>query len=244
MNSVERKEARYWRRRRRREAKRIDAVLDTGTMDAALSLCNLVRASRSCQRGVSWKRSVQGFCLNRVLQCARIHREWIEGRYDPGRAKRFTISERGKTRSISAVPFRDRVVQRSLCDTVLVPLVRRSLIFDNGASLKGKGTTFALDRLELHLLQLLRITDPFVFLKTRFQMDEHGQIHRRVCSDSIKREKRKLRKFKAMVAAGRLRLADVARSYASWRGVLDRGDAGRFLKYKMDCYFYGVFGVG
>ena len=139
-----------------REARRRDAILAAGGLDAALSLRSLVDASHHCQRGVAWKRNVQGFCLNRVLQCARLHQMWLSGAYAPGEAKRFTVSERGKTRSISAVPFRDRVVQRALCDTVLVPLVRRTLIYDNGASLKGKGTSFSLDRLERHLREHYR----------------------------------------------------------------------------------------
>lgn len=371
MNSEERRARRYHRRRARRQSRRREAVLATGGMDAALSLRALVDASRRCQRGVSWKRSVQGFCLNRVLQCARLHREWLEGSYAPGRAKEFVVRERGKTRNISAVPFRDRVVQRALCDTVLVPLVRRTLVFDNGASLKGKGTSFSLNRLERHLrehyrrhgaaggillfdfskyfesidvdrlagallrttgypplvrftelflrgggpglglgnqtsqtgailypssvdhwakevchvrgygrymddgyalfadwgemkrfaaefqrrclrlgirvnprkFRMVRITDPFVFLKTRFQLDGRGRVHRRVCPEGVKREKRRLRKFRGMINDGRLEYRDAALSYASWRGTLLRGDAGKYLQAKMDRYFYAVFGV-
>lgn len=371
MNSEERRRGRYERRWAARESRRIRAVAATGGMDAALSLRALVDASRRCQHGVSWKRSVQGFCLNRVLQCARLHRAWLAGTYRPGEAKRFTVSERGKTRSISAVPFRDRVVQRAVCDTVLVPLVRRTLVHDNGASLKGKGTSFSLDRLERHLREhyrrhgtrggillfdfskfferidvdklaalldaklgyppLVRFVEPFlrsekrglglgnqtsqagaifypsaidhwakevrrvcgygrymddgyalfadwgemkcfaadfkgqcaalgiavnprkfrmvpvgapfVFLKTRFQLDSRGRVHRRVCAEGLKREKRRLRKFRAMIDEGRIEYADAARSYASWRGTLARGDAVGLLQCKMDRYFYATFGV-
>lgn len=371
LNSEERREGRYWRRRARREARRREAVLAAGGMDAALSLRALVDASRHCQRGVAWKRSVQGFCLNRVLQCARLHREWLAGSYVPGEALRFKVSERGKTRDISAVPFRDRVVQRALCDTVLVPLVRRTLIYDNGASLKGKGTSFALDRLERHLhehcrehgvrggillfdfsrffasidvdrlvgtlgrvtgypplvrfselflrgelqrlglgnqtsqtgailypsavdhwakevwrvrgygrymddgyaifadwnemrafaeafcrrcaelglalnerkFRMVPVGQPFVFLKTRFQVDSRGRVHRRVCAEGIKRQKRRLRKFAGMIAAGRIGYEDAARSYASWRGTLARGDAVGLLQCKMDRYFCETVGL-
>lgn len=371
LRSEERRERRYRRRRMSREARRRDAILATGGLDAALSLRSLVDASHHCQRGVAWKRNVQGFCLNRVLQCARLYQMWLSGAYAPGEAKRFTVSERGKTRSISAVPFRDRVVQRALCDTVLVPLVRRTLIYDNGASLKGKGTSFSLDRLERHLrehyrrhgavggillfdfskffesidvnklvammdgalgypplvrfvelflrseerglglgnqtsqtgaifypsgidhwvketwrvrgygrymddgyalfadwdemkrfaiafqkqcaalgiavnsrkFRMVPATAPFVFLKTRFQLDERGRVHRRVCAEGLKREKRRLRKFRSMIGEGRISYGDAARSYASWRGTLARGDAAGFLQCKMDRYFYAVFGV-
>ena len=151
MNSAERHEARYRRRRERRAQKRLQAQAACGGLDRAVSLESLVAASRKCQCGVSWKASVQSFCLNRVLMCARLCRTIEGGSYKPGTAKRSCVHERGKTRSISAVPFRDRVVQRALCDRLMVPLVARTLIFDNGASLPNKGTDFSLDRLERHL---------------------------------------------------------------------------------------------
>jgi len=42
-------------------------------------------------------------------------------------------------------------VQKSLCTNVLSPLISRSLIYDNGASMKGKGIHFALNRAKVHL---------------------------------------------------------------------------------------------
>lgn len=68
----------------------------------------------------------------------------------------FTICERGKTRHIRSVHFKERVAQRSLCDNALVPVLSRSLIYDNGASLDGKGITFALKRLKHHLHKFYR----------------------------------------------------------------------------------------
>ena len=47
--------------------------------------------------------------------------------------------------------IRDRVVQKALCDYVLLPKVAPYLIYDNGASIKQKGIDFALDRLKHHL---------------------------------------------------------------------------------------------
>lgn len=44
--------------------------------------------------------------------------------------------------------FADKVVQHSLCDNVLEPVLTRSFILDNYASQKGKGTHFGLDRLQ------------------------------------------------------------------------------------------------
>jgi RNA-directed DNA polymerase len=63
----------------------------------------------------------------------------------------FDIMERGKLRHIQSVHFSERVVQRSLCSNALVPLLTRRLIYDNGASITGKGIDFSLRRLKLHL---------------------------------------------------------------------------------------------
>lgn len=68
----------------------------------------------------------------------------------------FTLCERGKTRYIRSVHFKERVAQRTICDNALVPVLSRSLIYDNGASLDGKGITFALKRLKSHLHRFYR----------------------------------------------------------------------------------------
>lgn len=68
----------------------------------------------------------------------------------------FDINERGKRRHIKSVHFKERVAQRALCDNALVPVLSRSLIHDNGASLEGKGITFARNRLKHHLHQYFR----------------------------------------------------------------------------------------
>lgn len=70
----------------------------------------------------------------------------------------FNLFERGKKRHIKSVHFKERVAQRSLCDNALVPMLSRSLIYDNGASLKDKGISFARDRLKHHLHQYYRRT--------------------------------------------------------------------------------------
>ncbi|MDR3216791.1 MAG: RNA-directed DNA polymerase [Clostridiaceae bacterium] len=52
-----------------------------------------------------------------------------------------------KTREIQALRYHDRVVQHAVCDGVLSPYFERRLIYDNAACRKGKGTHFAMDRL-------------------------------------------------------------------------------------------------
>lgn len=63
----------------------------------------------------------------------------------------FQIHERGKLRKIQAVHISDRAVQKMINDYYLRRIIVPTLIYDNAASLPGKGTQFALDRLKHHL---------------------------------------------------------------------------------------------
>lgn len=68
----------------------------------------------------------------------------------------FTVCERGKRREIRSIHINERVVHRALNDVVLVPTLRPKLIYDNAASLKDRGTHFALKRLKVHLWKYYR----------------------------------------------------------------------------------------
>lgn len=67
-------------------------------------------------------------------------------RYRPGPYVHFTIHE-PKLRTISAAPFRDRVVHHALCN-VIEPWFERRFIHENYANRIGKGTHRAIDRLQ------------------------------------------------------------------------------------------------
>jgi hypothetical protein len=68
----------------------------------------------------------------------------------------FTLHERGKVRHIKSVHISERVVQKCLCNQVLVPILSNGLIYDNGASVKGKGVHFAIKRFITHLSKFYR----------------------------------------------------------------------------------------
>ena len=63
----------------------------------------------------------------------------------------FVINERGKTRRIQGDVVDDKVLSHALCDYAMLPGVIDSIIYDNGASIKGRGIDFARDRFEQHL---------------------------------------------------------------------------------------------
>ena len=64
---------------------------------------------------------------------------------------RFTLSERGKIRRVDGFNVVDRSVRHVLCDDILAPLISNKIIYDNGASVKGRGISHARKRFDVHL---------------------------------------------------------------------------------------------
>lgn len=138
-------------RERWREEEAREALISCIDYERITDPAELFSASIECERGVSWKESVQRFALRRALNCAELSRELRDESYRKRPAQHFLLHERGKARRISAVHFRDRVVQKSLCRNSLIPLLSRGLIYDNSATLEGRGTEFARTRFAKHL---------------------------------------------------------------------------------------------
>lgn len=151
MTSSERHEARYRRRRARREAKRAGDVRLYTDWESILGFDALFDAYSKCAKGTRWKASVQTFGGNLAINVRRIANELENGTWKSKGFHTFDIIERGKHRRIQSVHISERCVQRALCDNCLTPLLTQHMIYDNGATLKGKGTDFALDRFEGHL---------------------------------------------------------------------------------------------
>ena len=126
------------------------------TINAIFSFKNLYKAYEDCTKGVKWKYSTQNYMVNAVTRIARVRKHILNGTYKNGKPRYFTVCERGKTRKINALPFQDRVVHKCLCDNYLTPLLSSSLIYDCGATLKGKGLSFTRNRLVAHLQQYWR----------------------------------------------------------------------------------------
>jgi retron-type reverse transcriptase len=151
MNSTDRREARYGRRKAERGAKRETKLSRFDDFERVADFDNLYEASRACLRGVAWKESSQRYEADALRNTAETRRKLLAGESVQSGFVEFTLRERGKIRHIKSVHIRERVVQKCLCDNVLVPLLSNTLVHDNGASIKGKGVHFALRRLVRHL---------------------------------------------------------------------------------------------
>ena len=151
MTSIERHEKRYQRRKIKREEKRLMRSKACGDLEKVFSYSNLYNSGHKCSKGVAWKCSTQQYRINIVTNTAIARKQILEGTYKSKGFVEFQLYDRGKWRRIRAVHIGERVVQRTLCDELIIPVFTPALIYDNGASMKGKGIDFAMNRLECHL---------------------------------------------------------------------------------------------
>lgn len=103
------------------------------------------------KQGSDWKPQVQRFEMNYLFELAELQKELESDSYTFQPSTEFTLHERGKVRRITGEQIKDRVSKHALCDEILTPSVRKYLIYDNSASIKGKGIDFARKRLLAHL---------------------------------------------------------------------------------------------
>lgn len=106
------------------------------------SFANLCRAAQNAARG---KRSVQGaarFLAQLEVEALHLQRELVAQSWRPGRAVTFDIRD-PKVRTITAAPFRDRVVHHALID-VLEPTLDAALLPSTFACRRGYGQHRAL----------------------------------------------------------------------------------------------------
>lgn len=151
MTSQERKEARYQRRKAARQAAKESEYAEADSFEKVFTYGNLYAAYKCCRRGVAWKASVQRYITSAPLNIFNTHKQLMSGKFRSPGFYEFDLYERGKHRHIRSTVINERVVQRCLCDNCLVPILGRTFIYDNGASMKNKGYDFAVRRITQHL---------------------------------------------------------------------------------------------
>lgn len=151
MTSQDRRENRYQRRKAEREQKKQEFHDSLPGYEEVFSYENLYNAFYKCKQGVMWKASIQAYQVRLPINTYEIYSQLMDGTYKSRGFVVFGIHERGKARTIKSVHISERCIQRCLCDHYLVPLLSHNLIYDNGASLKNKGTDFSIRRLKEQL---------------------------------------------------------------------------------------------
>ena len=151
---------RRWKRKQRRilarANRRNNQICMYDNFDNVTDLDHLYNGMKKCARGVRWKKSVQSYLYDglfniREIKIKLVNREDVRKGF-----VFFVIWERGKVRRIYSVHISERVPQRVLCDYVVVPIIERSIISNNCASMKGKGEIYAEDALSKDLQDFFR----------------------------------------------------------------------------------------
>lgn len=78
--------------------------------------------------------------------------------------------------------------------------------------------------------QIIKLTRPFVFLKTRYILTDTGKLIKKIPKDVVKRQRRKMRKLARLAAEGRITLKEFQTQYRSWRGDKKRYNAYNTLR--------------
>ena len=107
---------------------------------------NMYRAYRKAKCGKGYKKSAAKFNIMALDGINALIEQLKNKTYKVSSYNEFTVYE-PKERVIKTTSFKDKVVQHSLCDNVILPKLQDVFIYDNCAGQKGKGTLFGLDRL-------------------------------------------------------------------------------------------------
>ena len=135
---------------------------------------NLYRAYKVSVKSSKWKESTQKFMMNFLRYIFEIQDDLINRTLQNGPTQEFELHERGRIRPITSIQIRDRIVRHSLCDEVLLPEVRKHIIYDNCASIKGRGISQQRKRFEIQddLINRTLQNGP----TQEFELHERGRI--------------------------------------------------------------------
>lgn len=181
---VSRRKGRRARRQAERLRKRQARVDALGGLNGVFSYHNLYKAGLKCCRNVRWKQSVQRFEARLFSGTAARRRDALYHQFKFSPYVHFLLCERGKIRPIDAPRITDRQVEKVFTQDVLLPLYLPSMIYNNGASLEGKGFAFSQDELKRELRRHFRkygksggiiLADGRKF----FPSADHGHIYER-----------------------------------------------------------------
>lgn len=117
--------------------------MKTATFEQIISFDSLLAAHQRARLSKQHKREVIEFETHLSQNLWALHYDLKYHKYKIGEYRKFMIYD-PKEREIQAIPYRDRIVQHSICDNLLIPLLENHLIDANCACRAGKGTDYAI----------------------------------------------------------------------------------------------------
>lgn len=146
MNSKERHEARYQRRKAKREEKIRKRSEQYTDWDNVYGFIPLTEGYKNVSKASKNRVPTQMWMANLTLNTRKVQLQLASGKWKSPGFHSFRIKERGKWRDIQSAHISEKGIQNSFANHCFIPIIRPHLIHDNGASLKGKGTSFSLNR--------------------------------------------------------------------------------------------------
>lgn len=117
-----------------------------GLLETAFSAESLHTSFMEIRRDIHFKYDVQNYRINEIKEINKFRKAYANGTFEFSEGKPFTIRERGKARYIRPDVFRDRVVIHAFCKYVLLEKLKPYFIYDNHASLEGRGIDKQIER--------------------------------------------------------------------------------------------------
>lgn len=111
---------------------------------------NLYQAYIKSKSGKGFSKSSQKFQIAALDGIHQIKRRLETKTYNVSKYNEFIIHE-PKERLIKSCSFVDKIVQHSLCDNVLIPILNKEFIQTNFAGQIGKGTLYGLECLKAQM---------------------------------------------------------------------------------------------
>lgn len=116
---------------------------------------NMYKAYRKSKSGKGFKNSSAKFSIMALDGINALIEQLKNKTYQVSEYNEFKVYE-PKERVIQTTSFKDKVIQHSLCDNVILPALQDILIYDNCAGQKGKGTLFGLNRLSEQMMSFYK----------------------------------------------------------------------------------------
>lgn len=108
---------------------------------------NLYKAYKKAKSGKGYRNSSAKFEVRALDGIHKLKQQLESRQYKVSEYNQFYVYE-PKKRLIEAAAFKDKIVQHSICDNVLIPTLKDEFIRNNFAGQKGKGTLFGLNSLK------------------------------------------------------------------------------------------------
>ena len=125
-------------------------IEDKSDFGKVVDFGNLYQAYIKSRSGKGSYKSSQKFQVAALDGIHQLKRRLETKTYKIAPYHQFTVYE-PKERIIKACSFQDKIVQHSLCDNVLLPILKDEFIQTNYAGQIGKGTLYGLDCLKAHM---------------------------------------------------------------------------------------------